>query len=911
MRKNGDGSVTYAVFHRQFLNFFHTPVGYLAITAFLWASAYFAFWHQDTFFATNLADLDPLTHYYPLVLLFFLPAVTMNSWSEEKRSGTEELLFTLPASDWSIVLGKFFACGVFYTAALIFSAGNISVLFYLGNPDIGVVASTYLGYWLLGIALIPAGMVASSLTRSAPVAYLLGIGITFAVVMPGQLETLAAPQSDIRSILHQLSIVEQLDPFFRGLLTLGGILFCAAVTLFLLQINLFILSRRHWGRGPRAVLCTLAGVGRALAMGGATLALALLADREEIWLSVDVTEQRLHQLSPPMVQLLEGLPSDQVVTVNAFVSPKVPGNSEPSRRSLLTLLRRVEAVAKGRIQVHVNTIDLYSDQAQQARSEFGITPVDVLDRSDSRVRRVPVYLAAVIQSQNKRLVIPFFAPGMSVEYELAAAIDAVTTARRRVVGVLETSAHFLGGNGRPAWKIVRSLQTRFDVISVSPDKPIDPSLDCLVVPMASSLKRDQLAHVIDFVRAGHATLLLEDSLPIVNMQLAPHARGGLMDDETADLRDLTRMLNVELDAFGVVYGEFDATHPRFEDLPPEIVFINRGGLGESFNEEHPITSGLQEMVFLYPGGIREIGLGHPTVIPLLTISIRSGTTRVADLLKGENGQFNPIPRRVPGTLGYMLAAYIHGPPNEQDFQPTRIPPATGEKSDSPDAKSRLGAARETNAPSKEQAKDAADVQVILIGDIDFLSDAFFEMTRTRSEMEEDIFFDNVAFVQNCIDFLSGDETLLELRKRRPSRRGLDRMTVGLTEQLAEARHALTAVRQQRSNRLLAAQKEINDKRTELEGRNDLSDAARAQMLATLERNEQKRLTRTLREINDETQKKVEGINDHVQAVIRDRQRWIKFWILFLPPLPLLVLGIYHWLREARRENIGASRDRLR
>jgi ABC-2 type transport system permease protein len=172
------------IFGRELASYFATPVAYIFIVIFLMLSGVFTF-YIGQFFDRGQADLSAFFNFVPWLYLVLIPAVAMRLWSEERRSGTIELIMTLPIATWQLVLGKFLAAWVFVGLALSLTFPLWITVNYLGTPDNGVILGAYLGAWLMSGGFLSVGSCLSALSKNQIVAFILTLVVCFLLVVSG------------------------------------------------------------------------------------------------------------------------------------------------------------------------------------------------------------------------------------------------------------------------------------------------------------------------------------------------------------------------------------------------------------------------------------------------------------------------------------------------------------------------------------------------------------------------------------------------------------------------------------------------------------------------------------------------------------------------------------------------------
>ncbi len=865
--------VVQAIFRRNFLSYFGSPTGYVFIAVFVVLSAAIAFC-SESFFTNNLANLETLNKWYPFVLLFFVPAVAMAIWAEERKQGTDELLLTLPATDLEIVLGKYLSTLGIYTVALLFSLINVVVLEWLGSPDLGVMIGTYMGYWFLGAGLLAVAMVASLLTSSQTVAFILGA--LFCAVPVGLGKAGQITSGRVQDALEGLGIEAAFDDLAKGVVSIRAILYFTALAVLFLYINLALLQRRRGGSSINVSFPTGLHHGiRTVSLLVIGISVGVLANRAGG--RVDLTQERLHTLTGPTREIINKIDAGRPVYIQAYVSPNVPDSYVEVRENLIGLLKEYDAIGGDRIHLRIVDTERYSPEARLAEDQFGIKPEAVFPgRESDEEAEGGIYLGVAFTCGSEEVVIPFVNRGIPVEYELTRSIGTVSGAKRRKIGVANTDARLFGGldfqsmSSQGEWQILTELKKQYDVVQVGLDNPITDKFDALIVAQVSSLTQPQMNVLLAYVKQGGPSMLFDDPFPNFNPKLCPGEpkqnpnRGfGAMPpppgEPKGDLARFYQEIGISFPSEMITWDSYNP-HPKLKHLPREILFVSQ----DRFNQTELLSSGLQEMALIFPGEVNPQGTLPLTFTPLLKTTPVSGGVFKSQRFQQSFFGLQPVePQYRSRGQEITLAARIKG----------SLPAAP---------------------PKDGQPAAGSTINVIFVADLDCISNMFFGL---RADGPPDLQLDNVTFVLNCIDVLAGDESYLELRKRRPRHRTLVRFE-NLTKShnqkmLDETKTAEETAEKERGD----AQKRFDEKVEEVRKRSDLDERQKELQVRSLQEVENKRLQATQREIEEKKKLAIERSKGTMKQSVSTIKKNIRILAVLLAPIPALIMGLYMFSRR--------------
>ena len=689
---------TRIVAEREIQNFFDHPTAYILMVAFLGLSLFLAF---RSIYALSLASLRPLFDLLPWLFAVFIPALTMRSVAEEKRTGTIEWLSSYPLGELEILMGKLIGNWFFVMLSL---AGTLPMalgVFLLSDADPGIMLAQYIGASLLAMQGVAIGLWASTATKNQVTAFILATSVSFALVFIGTPVVLYGLTPFLGTALSRLSVMGHFENVARGVIDLRDIVYFLSTAGLFVAMAVGLLVKQRLSEQRESYKRLRAGIAISL---GLVVVTNLLGGN--IGGRVDLTRESLYTLSPGSKETLDNL--SDLVTLKLFISDELPSELQPTLRDVRDLISDMNRAGGDNLVVENLNPGDDLDVAAEARS-LGIieNEFNVLRDDEFEVRRGWFGLALLYADQQE--VIPFISGTADLEFRIASAISVMTTDKRSSVAFL-TGLGALGESELPS--LGRALMERYEVTSLDLSQEGDLGLDpenmdlVILAGPKEPVSEKKVNEIENFISQGGGALILVDkhqiSLETPTTSLV-----------TTGLEEFLQRQGIGVDE-GLVMDYGSNSN------------ISMGPQG-LFNVVRPYP--------LWPIGLK--GSLHATTRDLNGLSAGWATAiTIADSVENierlwittEAGGIQP-----PNSL-IMPDALLQ--PDPDGFQTVTLAVAIG------------------GGETEPTTNDVREGRIIVVGDVDFLEESFVQVSP-----------DNLIFAENAIDWLAQDEALIAIRSK--------------------------------------------------------------------------------------------------------------------------------------------------
>lgn len=758
---------------KEFRGYFQSPEAYAVLIVFLVLSGLYAFMYAN-FIPSDDASLAGFLDGHRWIYLILIPALGMQMWTEEQRSGTLELLFTLPVREIDCIIGKFMAGIGVVAVALLFTFPSVITVCYLGSPDIGMMVSGYLGSLLLASAYIGICSLTSALSHNQVISYILGATACLCLNifgLPALGDVLTGRYEVVAQVLSTLGVREHYQPFLRGIVDTRDLYYFLAITAFGLFGTLTVLwVRRSGGMGDMVSRIGKRlkkkptelnpGAWRSLLLSGNGVLLFLwtlimLGVILSTWhLRFDLTENNMYTLSKEAREILANVESP--VELRYYVSrDKIARWAE-----MKVFAKRVEDVLSEYEvampeKIHVRKLDVTPDSPSHESAQVDGIHEAYLENLGQ------VWFGIAVGSKDKRVVLPQPTPltEANLEYEITRAILKVTQTERMKVSVLTqlpVGGHLSPeGTGQPPWIFIRNLReyTNLRMLPLSVND-IDPlETDVLVLIQPNQLPPNTQYAIDQYLMRGGKVLLFYDPLCAYAANASQLGIPGLTTYISPDLGELLSNWGITISptvvAADMTLARADAqTKQRF----PSALDVTDP---ECFNTGNPVTNHIKHLLFTFSGFTHGAPPEGVTRTPLVTTSPNSDYFRIDKALDHANVRTNFKSRNSK----LELASWHNG----------TFKSAYGARA--PDGLLR--------PPGGHRSESEPEASLVIVGDVDLLYDTY-NLTRVDNPFDPLAKMqvpcnDNIAFALNLVDALGGNAELAQLRGERHLRRPFTRL----------------------------------------------------------------------------------------------------------------------------------------
>lgn len=716
----------WVVTKNELLRYFISPLAYVYLVAFLLLNGSFAVYFGH-FVERGIAGLGSMFAFQPWLYLLFIPGISMRLWAEEFRSKTVVQLLTMPVSVSTLVWGKFFASWIFAAAALVLTFPFWLTVNYLGSPDNGVIAMSYLGSWVLAGCMLAISQTMSALTKNQVIALVLAVIVNFLFFLSGVEYVLGffrmfAPAAVV-DMVASFSFLVHFGAITGGLLEMRDIVFFASIIFLFNVTTILVVSFRtsgtsRWLKSTQAVYYILFF----LLLLAAFTGLNLIANQFLRTSRYDFTAEKVHTLTPSSRQVLENLP--EPVIAKLYYSP-VLGQRNPELRLMYDRVRLLlEQFA--RLQPEKFSYKIYNpqplDDLEDQAIAAGLQPLPLVDLSQNGF-----FGLVLSDSADRHQIIPFFALERYgyLEQDLTEKVYQLYH-QKKVLGLISSlpvfDTPFAGGYVSPRWNIMIEIEKFYDIKIISQADDL-AKIDLLMMIHPQKLPEDVVSAIKRYSELGGKTLLLLDTATEAsrifspdNIEFYPSNLNGL--DKFWGFRFYNELVVADLDnSITVDATKNYSTNPIFTQDVVQFV-----APASSMNPDFPATKNLQGILFASVSAVVPEG-DRSSFVPLIKGGEQSGVLSSGVVYEGKNptellGMFKP-----DGKLKFLAALLV-----------------------------------EKNKKNP--------FEVIVAADTDFIYDTFWSSGRTILENNYFIpLYDNANFILNSLDYLAGDGALVDLRGR--------------------------------------------------------------------------------------------------------------------------------------------------
>ncbi len=724
--------------------YFVSPAAYVFVIIFLILSGFFTF-AISNFFKAGDASLGVFFYWHPWLYLILVPAIGMHMWSDERRLGTNELLFTLPVTVSECIISKFIAAWSVIGVALVLTFPMVISVCYLGNPDEWAIVCGYVGSFLLAGAYLAIASFTSSFTKSQVVSFIVSLLICFFLILAGwpQVTDMLvewAPR-ELIDIIASFSVWPYFQSMQRGVVDTKDIIYFLSIIVYGLMLTKLSLKNHHGTR--------ISSIFGGLVIGLIIIILNILLGT--VHYRMDFTENKIYTLSEASRKIIAKI--DQPVTIKFYCSKsnnRMPIHLKNFADRIEDLIGEYKEAGKGEVFIEKYDPKQFSDAEDSAIMD-GIAG-QPLSNGES------IYLGIAVACGKKIAVIPFVSPNKEdlLEYTITSAITEVVKEKKSTLGIM-SALSVTGGPPTPAmqqkgiftmikpWFFVTQLKKNFNIKKVKMEvKEIDSDIDLLMLFHPAGISEGSQFAIDQYILKGGKVIVFVDPYSMVTKNMA-RSDISLKSKFRSSLPKLFKAWGVELSTRVVADAVFGR---KMRMKGQEANFLAVMDIGKKgLNNSDVITSQLDNVTMFFSGGLK-VSPQPGIEVETLMHTTKNSSTIIASIADNPTLSFRKFKA---DDKVYDLAIRLTG-----KFK-TAFPDGSPFAPNITDLKKK----------QKQSLKTAvAKSAVIIVGDSDIMFDQFcVDIKDVHGRKELQLINDNLNFSQNLADALGGDSDMIGIRCR--------------------------------------------------------------------------------------------------------------------------------------------------